>query len=87
MALGVSPGVSWKTARPPVGVATGTTPDPSLFTVQAWRAETDTSVWSYQHKGAPSWEAGKTVVIGPYGQVYAGGISAGGYPAIAFIAP
>jgi hypothetical protein len=70
-----------------VVLTTGTAPDPSLFVVQAWRVGEKTAVWPYEHKGAPSSEVGTAVTIGPFGQVYAGGISAAGYPAIVFIAP
>lgn len=70
-----------------VVLAAGTKPDPSRFTVQAWKQGADVPLWSYEHKGAPSSEIGRAVTIGPYGQVYAGGSSAANYPAIAFIAP
>lgn len=70
-----------------VVLATGTLPDPSLFTVRAWEPATNSWIWTYEHKGAPTSEIALALAIGPYGQVYAGGISAGGYPAIAFVAP
>lgn len=70
-----------------VVLATGTKPAPSLFVVQAWEPGADVPLWSYEHKGALSPEIATAVTIGTYGQVYAGGVSAAGYPAIAYIAP
>lgn len=68
-----------------VVLAAGTS-EPSKFTVEAWVVGEGAPVWSYGHASASA-EVATAVTIGMYGQVYAGGISAGGFPAIAYIAP
>lgn len=59
----------------------------TVFVVQARDVAANGLIWSYEHQGAPASEVATAVTIGRYGQVYAGGISAFGYPAIAYIAP
>lgn len=61
--------------------------DSTSFFAQAWFPLQAQSVWSYDHQDALAIHTPTSLTIGPYGQIYAGGMTAGGYPAVAFIAP
>lgn len=57
------------------------------FFAQAWFPLKAQSIWSYDHQDALAVHTPTALAVGPYGQIYAGGTTAGGYPAVAFIAP
>ncbi|WAS97089.1 hypothetical protein [Nannocystis punicea] len=57
------------------------------FFAEAWFPLQANPVWSYDHQDALALHTPTALAIGPYGQIYAGGMTAGGYPAVAFIAP
>lgn len=59
----------------------------SAFFAQAWFPLQGAPLWSYEHHDAPEIQAAAALAIGPFGQIYAGGVGAGGYPAIAIVAP
>ncbi|MCY1054287.1 hypothetical protein [Nannocystis sp. SCPEA4] len=61
--------------------------DASVFLIQAWFPLGGAPAWTYEHQDGPAIHTATAIAIGPYGQIYAGGTTAGGYPAIAFIAP
>ncbi|MCY0992719.1 hypothetical protein OV203_36605 [Nannocystis sp. ILAH1] len=57
------------------------------FFAEAWFPLQAAPVWSYAHQDALAIHTPTSLAIGPYGQIYAGGTTAGGYPAVAVIAP
>jgi hypothetical protein len=59
----------------------------SSYFVQAWKPLNYPAVWSYTKNVALTLHIATTVAIGPFGQVYTGGIGSNGYPAVAFIHP
>ncbi|MFZ6178390.1 hypothetical protein [Nannocystis pusilla] len=61
--------------------------DSTSFFAQAWFPLKAQSVWSYDHQDGLAIHTPTSLAIGPYGQIYAGGMTAGGYPAVALIAP
>ncbi|MDC0715959.1 hypothetical protein [Nannocystis bainbridge] len=61
--------------------------DVTSFFAQAWFPLKNQSLWTYEHQDGPTIHTPTALAIGPYGQIYAGGITAGGYPAVAIIAP
>ncbi len=61
------------------------TPFESAFLVQAWRPYEYPALWAYDKKVLDTLHEASAIVIGPFGQVYAGGVGSAGYPAVAFI--
>jgi len=57
------------------------------FFAEAWFPLEAKPVWTYEHQDGVSIQAATAVALGPYGQIYAGGVTTGGYPALAIIAP
>lgn len=65
--------------------AAETGPWTSAFFVQAWQPEAYPALWSFDKNVLPTLHMATAVVIGPFGQVYTGGVGSDGYPAVAFI--
>jgi len=57
----------------------------SAFTIQAFAPGQDDPLWVYARKDPDLFHMALTVAIGPFGEVYAGGLGALGYPAVAYI--
>ncbi|HPG76192.1 MAG TPA: hypothetical protein PLU61_08410 [Rhodoglobus sp.] len=67
-------------------VATGGLKDAeTLFTVRAFNDMQVPPLWTFTHKDIKQLNFALALVIGPYGEVYAGGMGEDGYPAVAFI--
>ncbi|MDC0670663.1 hypothetical protein [Nannocystis radixulma] len=88
LALGVrTRDVAWHPAG--YAVVVGSLQDAPLSTVfwaQAWIPGTDQPLWTAEHSDAPAFQVAVAAAVGVYGQVFAGGVGALGYPAIAYIA-
>lgn len=57
----------------------------TLFWAQAWIPGGNQPLWTAEHSDAPTLQIAFSVAVGAYGQVFAGGMGALGYPAIAYI--
>lgn len=57
------------------------------FFVQGWVPLHSVPLWSYANMDGPALHEASAQAIGPHGQVYIGGVAAGGYPALAIVAP
>jgi len=57
----------------------------AAFTIQAFAPGESEPVWVYTRKDADLLHVALTVAIGRFGEVYAGGFGANGYPAVAYI--
>ncbi|PCC67996.1 hypothetical protein SAMN02745121_04661 [Nannocystis exedens] len=80
--------LAWHPAGYVVFVAARDGPQGSTsFFAEAWFPLEAKPLWSYDHQDALAVHTPTALAIGPYGQIYAGGMTAGGYPAVAFIAP
>lgn len=67
--------------------ARATEQDSTSFFSEAWVPLQAEASWSYDHQDAQGLHIATAVAIGPYGQIYAGGRTAGGYPAVAIVSP
>lgn len=69
-------------------VATGGTQgNETAFTVRAFvPGKQEAALWTFTHKDLQVLHFAMALAIGDYGEVYAGGFGANGYPAVAFIA-
>ncbi|MDC0669343.1 hypothetical protein [Nannocystis radixulma] len=88
LALGVrTRDVAWHPAG--YAVVVGSLQDAPLSTIfwaQAWSPGADQPLWTAEHSDAPAFQVAVAAAVGAYGQVFAGGVGALGYPAIAYIA-
>lgn len=57
----------------------------SAFTIQAFAPGGGGPLWVYSRKDADLLHLALSLAIGPFGEVYAGGFGANGYPAVAYI--
>lgn len=57
----------------------------SAFTIQAFAPGGKGPLWVYSRKDADLLHLALSLAIGPFGEVYAGGFGANGYPAVAYI--
>jgi len=57
----------------------------SAFTIQAFGPGASEPLWVYSRKDADLLHLALSLAIGPFGEVYAGGFGANGYPAVAYI--
>lgn len=68
-----------------VGSGKKTGPWEAAFWAEAWVPGEYVPKWTYTHDDPPALQLVEALAVGPYGQVYAGGVGAGGFPAIAYI--
>ena len=78
--------IAWSPAGYVVVALGGTVGNEKAFSVRAFAPYTFEPLWTFSHKEAGFFQMAFAVAIGAYGQVYAGGFGAGGYPAVAYIA-
>jgi hypothetical protein len=57
----------------------------SAFTIQAFAPGESEPLWVYSREDADLLHLALSLAIGPFGEVYAGGFGANGYPAVAYI--
>ena len=58
----------------------------TAFTVRAFAPSQVGALWTFTHKDLQVLQIALALAIGRYGEVYAGGLGANGYPAVAFMA-
>lgn len=56
-----------------------------VFWTQAWIPGANQPLWTAEHSDALALQIAVAVAVGIYGQVFAGGVGALGYPAIAYL--
>ncbi len=78
--------VVWSPAGYAIVALGGTVGDEKAFSVRAFAPFTFEPVWTFSHKEGGLFQMAFALAVGAYGQVYAGGFGAGGYPAVAYIA-
>ena len=67
-------------------VATGGLKDgKAAFTVRAFSPSQELALWTYTHSDLQMLQVALALAIGNYGEVFAGGFGANGFPAFAFI--
>ncbi|HEY8376486.1 MAG TPA: hypothetical protein VIK91_08355, partial [Nannocystis sp.] len=57
------------------------------FFVEAWIPPHGVPLWSYAQVPGSGASVARALAFGPYGQIYAGGTTSDGHPALAVIAP
>lgn len=77
--------LEWSPAGYAVLVTGGTSGDETSFSVRAFDPYKMDPVWTFSRADAQMMHMAQTLAIGPYGEVYAGGWGATGYPAVAYI--
>ena len=78
--------VAWSSAGYAIVALGGTVGDEKAFSVRAFVPYTFEPLWTFSHKEGGYFQMAFALAVGAYGQVYAGGFGAGGYPAVAYIA-
>lgn len=76
----------WSPAGYAVVATGGGAGDEAAFTVRAFAQSQVEALWTFTRKDLQALHLAVALAIGDYGEVYAGGLGANGYPAIAFIA-
>lgn len=77
--------LAWSPAGYAVVATGGLKNDPAAFTVRAFGQSQVDPLWSFSHKEDQHFQLALALAIGHFGEVYAGGIGASGYPAVAYI--
>lgn len=77
--------IAWSPAGYMVVASAEVKGEQSRFKVQAFAPEDPTPLWTYVPYETLGMESALSVAIGKYGEIFAGGIAAGSFPAIAVI--
>jgi hypothetical protein len=77
--------LAWSPAGYAVVATGGGAGNEAAFTVRAF-AKPGGALWTFTRKDLQVLHLALALAIGNYGEVYAGGLGANGYPAVAFIA-
>jgi len=77
--------LEWSPAGYAVVATGGTSGEETSFSVRAFDPYKMDPVWTFSRTDAQMMHMAEALAIGPYGEVYAGGWGATGYPAIAYI--
>lgn len=77
--------LAWSPAGYAVVATGGLKGNEAAFTVQAFASMKIEPAWTYVRKDGGVLHMAFAVAIGKYGEVYAGGFGANGYPAVAYI--
>lgn len=77
--------VAWSPAGYVVVATGGTKGNETAFTVRAYALDNAEPLWTFARKDSQVLHAALVLALGAYGEVYAGGFGANGYPAVAFI--
>ena len=78
--------LAWSPAGDVVVATGGLKGNEAAFTVRAFAPSQVEALWTFTHKDLQVLQVALALAIGRYGEVYAGGFGANGYPAVAFIA-
>lgn len=78
--------VAWSPAGYAVVATGGVQGNEAAFTVRAYNSSQVEALWTFTRKDLQVLHFAFALAIGNYGEVYAGGFGANGYPAVAFIA-
>ena len=70
---------------PILGVTKGLKGSEAAFTVRAFSTSQEEALWTYTHNDLQVLQVAFALAIGNFGEVYAGGLGANGFPAVAFI--
>jgi hypothetical protein len=77
--------LAWSPAGYAVVATGGMKGSESAFTVRAFTPAKVEPVWTFTRKDNQALHLALALAIGPYGEVYAGGLGANGFPAVAYI--
>lgn len=77
--------LAWSPAGYAVVATGGMKGNETAFTVRAFAPSQIEPVWTFARKDAQVLHLALALAIGSYGEVYAGGLGANGYPAVAYI--
>ena len=77
--------LAWSPAGYAVVATGGVMGNESAFTVRAFASSQFEPLWTFAHDDVQALEVALALAIGRYGEVYAGGAGANGYPAVALI--
>ncbi|MCY0992140.1 hypothetical protein OV203_33695 [Nannocystis sp. ILAH1] len=77
--------VAWSPAGYIVVATGGMKGTETAFTVRAYAPDNAEPLWTFVRKDSQVLHVALTLALGAYGEVYAGGLGANGYPAVAFI--
>jgi len=83
---GATQDLAWSPAGYAVVATGGLMGNESAFTVRAFAQSQVGPLWTFAHKDLQLFHLALALAIGRYGEVYAGGMGANGYPAVAYIA-
>ncbi len=78
--------LAWSPAGYAVVATGGLKGNESAFTVRAFSTAQEEALWTFTRKDLQVLHFALALAIGEYGEIYAGGYGANGYPAIAYIA-
>ncbi|MBA3548599.1 MAG: hypothetical protein H0T76_19110 [Nannocystis sp.] len=78
--------LTWSAAGYAVVATGGPKFNETAFTVRAFAPSQEEALWTFSRKDLQVLHVALALAIGRHGEVYAGGIGANGYPAVAFIA-
>ncbi len=78
--------LAWSPAGYAVVASGGAKGDESTFWVRAFAPGSGTPLWTFSRKDNQLFHMAFAVAIGAFGEVYAGGLGANNYPAVAYIA-
>ena len=78
--------LAWSPAGYAVVATGGGQGNETAFMVRAFAPSQEEALWTFTHKDLQVLQLALALAIGNYGEVYAGGLGANGYPAVAFIA-
>lgn len=77
--------VVWSPAGYAIVATGGLKGNETAFTVRAYAPDNAEPLWSFIRKDSQVLHVALALALGAYGEVYAGGLGANGYPAVAFI--
>lgn len=77
--------VAWSPAGYAIVATGGMKGNETAFTVRAYAPDNSEPLWTFTRKDSQVLHLALALALGAYGEVYAGGLGANGYPAVAFI--
>ena len=78
--------LTWSPAGYAIVAVGGGKGDEATFSVRAYKPGGGVPLWTFSRKDNQLFHMAFAVAVGPFGQVYAGGLGANSYPAVAYIA-
>ena len=77
--------LAWSPAGYAVVATGGLQGNETAFTVRAFAPDSALPLWTFARKDSQVLHLTLALALGAYGEVYAGGLGANGYPAVAYI--